>query len=196
MRNLITILLAILLAIALAGCTSTAPQFEADPSADLVALKHFAWSTTPRTDAPLVPMDSEIFQKRVRLSATSLLVARGYTVDETAPEFRIRSNLLVKKNAKAAPKLGISLGTGSYGGHFGSSVSVGGSTDIGKAQDQLTLVLEVRDAKSDELLWQGWREVSAAVGDPAKPVLDATIKAILGDFPVSAKRAAQKNQKR
>lgn len=177
MRNLI----ALLLAAALAGCTSTAPRFESDPSVDLTALKRYAWHPSPRESVH--PLDSEILRKRVRAAAGADLGARGFVLDEAAPEFRLRSHLLVEANAKAAPRLSIGLGTGSYGGSGGTSVAIGGSTEVGKAQDALTLVIELRDAKSDELLFQGWREVRPAVGDPTRPDLDQAVRAILSDFP-------------
>lgn len=183
-------LFAILLVATLVACTSTAPRFEADPTVDLVALKRFAWHATP--PQAVHPLDSEILRKRVRVSATALLTARGYAQDEVAPEFRLRSHLLVKANAKPAPRISFGLGTGSYGGSIGTSVSVGGSTAVGKAKDALTLVVEVRDAKSDELLWQGWREVRDTIADSSQPELEAAIRSILADFPQPAKKSATK----
>jgi hypothetical protein len=181
---------ALLLAATVVACTSTAPRFEADPSADLVALKRFGWHAAPREATH--PLDSEILRKRVRSSVAGDLTARGYAFDQAAAEFVVRSHLIVEANAKPAPRLSIGLGTGSYGGSVGTSVAVGGSTEIGKAQDGLTLVVELRDARSDELLWQGWREVKPAIGDPTRPDLDAAVRAILADFPLPA--GAKKNR--
>lgn len=177
-------LLALLLTATLVACTSTAPRFEADPTVDLGALERFGWHAAPR--AATHPLDSEILRKRVRSSVVGDLTARGYLFDQATAEFVVRSHLIVEANAKPAPRLSIGLGTGSYGGSMGTSVAVGGSTAIGKAQDGLTLVIELRDARNDELLWQGWREVKAAVGDPTRPDLDAAVRAILSDFPLPA----------
>lgn len=184
MRNLP----ALLLVAVLAGCTSTAPRFESDPTVDLAALKRFAWHLAPREATH--PLDSEILRKRVRATAAADLTARGFVLDEAAPEFRLRSHLIVEANAKPAPRLSIGLGTGSYGGSGGTSVAIGGSTNVGKAQDALTLVVELRDARTDELLFQGWREVKASIGDPTRPDLDRAVRDILADFPVptSAKK--------
>lgn len=176
--------LVMLLTATLVACTSNAPRFEADPTADLVALKRFGWHTVPREATH--PLDSEILRKRVRSSVAGDLTARSFVYDQAAAEFLIRSHLIVEPNAKPAPRLSIGLGTGSYGGSVGTSVAVGGSTEIGQAQDGLTLVVELRDARSDELLWQGWREVKAAIGDPTRSDLDAAVRAILADFPVAA----------
>ena len=181
MSNAMRKTLVTLLAAALVACASSAPRFEADPTADLAALKRFAWHAAPR--APATPLDSEILRKRARAAIGLDLTSRGYLFDEAAPEFRIRSHLLVEQGAKKAPQLSIGLGTGSYGGSFGSSVAVGGTTKVGKDQDALTLVIELRDARSDELLFQGWREVSGRITDPADPALDAAVRAILADFP-------------
>lgn len=178
-------------AAALVACTSTAPRYEADPNADLVALKRFGWHAAPR--APVTPMDSEILRKRTQAAIGVTLVGNGYAFDEATPQFRIRSHLLVEQGAKKAPQVSFGLGTGSYGGSFGSSVSVGGSTKVGKDQDAYTLVIELRDARDDALLWQGWREVRASVADAANPELDAAVRAILADFPVPA-GAKKKNR--
>ena len=178
----------------LAGCATDSPQFESDPSVDLVALKRFVWHTAPRNAAPVTPLDSEILQKRLRVSASAELARRGFTPDETAPQFRVGALLLVKPKAKPAPTFSIGLGVGSYGNSSGGSVSVGGSTAVGKAKDQLTLVIEMRDPTSDELLWQGWREVEEPIGDAAQPALDSAVAAILADFPVPAKGSAKKKR--
>ncbi len=172
----------IMLAAALVACTSSAPRFESDPSADLGALKRFGWHAQPRE--PVTPVDSEILRKRTRAAIGVTLSGRGYQFDDAAPQFRIRSHLLVEAGAKKAPQFSIGLGTGSYGGSHGSSVSVGGTTKVGKDQDALTLVIELRDARSDELLFQGWREVSQRrISDPADQTLDLTVREILADFP-------------
>jgi hypothetical protein len=184
MRPVTALLLATALAAALVGCASNAPRFEADPAVDLAALKRFGWHAAPREATH--PLDSEILRKRVRSSVAGDLTARGFVHDQAAAEFLVRSHLIVEAKAKPAPRLSIGLGTGSYGGSMGTSVAVGGSTEIGKAQDGLTLVIELRDARSDELLWQGWREVKAAIGDPTRPDLDAAVRAILADFPLPA----------
>jgi hypothetical protein len=190
MRTVPALLLAAALSAALVGCVSNAPSFEADPSADLAALKRFGWHAVPREATH--PLDSEILRKRVRSSIAGDLTARGFVFDQAAAEFHVRSHLIVEANAKPAPRLSIGLGTGSYGGSMGTAVSVGGTTEIGKAQDGLTLVIELRDARSDDLLWQGWREVKPAIGDPSRPDLDAAVRAILADFPLPA--GATKNR--
>lgn len=171
---------------ALAACTSTAPRFEADPSVDLKALDRFVWSPSPRDTPPVHALDSEIFEKRVRTAATADLVARGFVVDEQAPEFRLGARLVVDAGAKPAPRVSVGFGVGSFGGRSSSSVSVGGSTSVGEAGDALTLALEVRDAKSGELVWQGWRKLSDKAGDPRSPALADAVRAILADFPVPA----------
>lgn len=174
-------------AAALAACTSTAPQrFEADPTVDLRSLQRFAWHPTPRE--PATPLDSEILRKRVRAAATEHLAGRGYVQDDAAPQFRLRAHLVVEAGAKPAPRVSIGLGAGSFGGRSGSSVSVGGSTAVGKAGDALTLVIEIRDARTDELIWQGWREVNKSISDPQKPALAEAVRQILRDFPVPAEK--------
>jgi hypothetical protein len=175
---------AMLLAATLVGCTSSAPRYESDPSVDLTALQRFGWHATPRE--PVTPLDSDILRKRVRAAVGVTLTGRGYVFDDAAPQFRIRSHLIVEQGAKKAPQISFGLGTGSYGGSVGTSVAVGGSTAVGKDQDALTLVIELRDARSDELVWQGWREVRATVTDAAQPELDAAVRGILADFPIPA----------
>lgn len=178
----------------LVACASTVPRFEADPTVDLGLLKRFAWQVAPRTAAPAHPLDSEILEKRLRTSAVTDLTARGFSVDEQAPQFRLRSRLVVAAKAKEAPRVSVGFGVGSFGGNTAGSVSIGGSTAVGEATDGLTLALEIRDAATDELLWQGWREVDAAIGDPTKPALDAAVRGILADFPVPKKPSAKKKR--
>jgi len=180
----------------LLACTSTAPRYEADPGVDFAPLKRFAWQAAPRTDAPAHPLDSEILEKRIRASAVATLTGRGFSVDEQAPQFRLRSRVVVAAKAKPAPRLSVGFGVGSIGGHSASSVSVGGSTAVGEAGDALTLALEVRDPVTGELMWQGWREVDEGIGDAGDPALDAAVRAILADFPSPPKNPPKKPAKK
>jgi len=171
-------------ALALAACTSTAPRTLSDPAIDYAALRAFAWRSAPRTAAPAHPLDSELLEKRVRALASDALTARGFVADEAAPHFTLRSSLLAKDAAGSGkPRVSIGLGMGSYGRGSGGSVSLGTSTAVGGSQAELNLLIEVHDARSGELVWQGWRKVSDRIGQTGDPELERAVRAILADFP-------------
>ena len=172
----------------LAACTSTAPRYESDPAADFGAYHSFAWRSAPRTAPPVHPLDSELLEKRVRTLATADLTARGFVADDAAPQFTLRSALLAKPGKKDGPSVGFNIGFGSFGSSSASSVSVGTSTQLGDANADLTLVLEVHDARNDELVWQGWSKVSDKIGDAQHAELEKAVRTILADFPPRAKQ--------
>jgi hypothetical protein len=85
--------------------------------------------------------------------------------------------------------LSFGLGTSSYGSSGG--VSVGGGTTVGGDQvtvTEYTLMIEMRDAATGELAWQGWREVSEKIGDSGSSALDKAVKEVLKPFPPKPKK--------
>ena len=168
----------------LAACETNTRRYEADPNTDFAQLHSFAWQPIVAATAPTNPLDSELLHKRVRSAGSAALLARGFVQDDAAPQFNLVSKLIANDTGhKTGPALSVGFGLGSFGSSSASSIGVSGSTMLGKNAIDLTLVIEVHDAKSGELLWQGWRKVDDSISDASKPDLDQAVQAMLADFP-------------
>lgn len=173
--------------LACASLAGAAPHVDFDPTVDFTAWKTFAVELAPPAAAPADPMDNELFQKRLTAAVIAALGDHGMTLGADAPQFKVRATLIAKPGAKRKSSFSIGLGGGSYGGSGG--VSVGGSKTMGgDLTTEYSISIEMRDATTGELAWQGWREVPEKVGDSGSSALDKSVRDILKPFPPKPKK--------
>ena len=173
--------------VACASVAGAAPRVDFDPSVDFQGWQRFTY-VMPAAEAKTTdPLDNELLHKRVRSIAIDLLTARGLVVDDTAPQFRVRATLIAKEGAKRKPSMSFGLGTGSYGNSGGISLGTG-TTVGGDRVTEYSLMIEMHDAATGELAWQGWREVSDKIGDSSSSALDKAVRDVLKSFPPKPKK--------
>ena len=173
--------------LACASLAMAAPHVDFDPAVDFQAWRTFSYSMPAADAAPTDPMDNELLHKRLRAAVIEQLRKREKSIDDDAPQFRVRATLIAKLGAKRKPSLSFGLGTSSYGSSGG--VSVGGSKTVGGDQvTEYSLMIEMHDAATGELAWQGWREVSEKVGDSGSSALDKAVRDVLKPFPPKTKK--------
>jgi hypothetical protein len=173
--------------LASASLATAAPQVDFDPAVDFESWRTFSYSMPAPEAKPTDPMDNELLHKRLRAAVIEQLGKRERAVDDAAPQFRVRATLIAKQGAKRKPSLSFGLGTSSYGGSGG--VSVGGGTTVGGDQvTEYSLMIEMHDAATGELAWQGWREVSEKIGDSGSSALDKAVRDVLKPFPPKPKK--------
>jgi hypothetical protein len=179
------------IAVACAAAAAAAPQTDYDPAVDFKSLQRFEFTLPAPAAAPTNPLDSALLHKRVRQIAVDQLTARGMVVDAAAPQVKVRSTLIAKEGAKRKSSLSFGIGGGSYGG--GGGVSLGTGTTVGgDLTTEYTLMLEMHDAASGELIWQGWRVVSEKIGDADSSALDKAVREILKPYPPKPKKQKKK----
>lgn len=170
-----------------ASIAGAAPNVDFDPAVDFQAWERFSF-VLPAPDAkPTDPLDNELLHKRVRSIAIDLLTARGKLVDDAAPQFRVRATLIAKPNAKKKSSLSFGLGGGSYGSSGGVSLGTG-TTVGGDLTTEYSLMIEMHDAATGELAWQGWKVVSEKIGDSSSSALDKAVRDVLKPFPPKPKK--------
>jgi len=170
-----------------AAVAVAAPHVDFDPAVDFQGWQRFSF-VLPAADAkPTDPLDNELLHKRVRGIVIDLLTARGLVVDDATPQFRVRATLIAKPGAKKKSGLSFGLGTSSYGSSGGISLGTG-TTVGGELTTEYTLQLEMHDAASGELAWQGWREVSDKIGDADSSALEKAVREVLKPYPPKPKK--------
>ena len=173
--------------LASASLVTAAPHVDFDPAVDFQAWRTFSYSMPAPDAVPTDPMDNELLHKRLRAAVIDELGELEKTVDDAAPQFRVRATLVAKHGAKRKPTMSFGLGTSSYGGSGG--ISVGGGTTVGGDQvTEYSLMIEMHDAATGELAWQGWSEVSEKVGDSDSKALVKAVRQVLKPFPPKPKK--------
>jgi hypothetical protein len=168
----------------LSSCATTGPinvdtQYVPGKEAQLASFKTYAWSAQPAgTDPMLYPPGVE---KNVKDAVNGILQARGYRevgLDEH-PDFKLGWHAAVDTKLVQS---NIDVHYGYYWGPYG----LGASAPVIEEYDVGTLVLDVADGSTNELLWRGAanghieRNVSA---DEKRERINAAATKILERFP-------------
>ncbi|MDJ0840873.1 MAG: DUF4136 domain-containing protein [Acidobacteriota bacterium] len=152
MSNTKTILLFVLIGLLIGGC---APSIKVaqhhDSSQDFSAMKTFDW-LTPRGGRDN-PMDKNpIIAKKVKDAIAAELGAKGFTMDETNPDFHVIFF------GSTRDKVDVQTWNSSYygWGYRGWAYGWGGPDVTVSEYKEGTLVIDVVNAKSNELVWRGY----------------------------------------
>lgn len=189
MKTIILFLALIVLALTL-GCSSVTYKHDYDKSADFAAMKTYAWVAPPADPSPSVRSALErndLLDKRIKESVNNQLAAKGYTVNVDSPDF------LVLYHTGTEDKVNVTdygygygpygYGYGGYGGWYG-----GGGVDVQQYKEG-TLILDIVDFQSKQLVWRGF---ATAALNPDAPMekrekkLNEVITQILSKFPPTA----------
>lgn len=176
------LLAAIMLAVL--GCApSITVKHDFDKEANFAALKTFAWLPMPVDPAAGVKSAMErnsLLDKRIKQSVDAQLAAKGYQVDVNNPDF------VVTYHTGAEDKVNVTdwgYGYGRYGAWHGGGVDVYQYTEG-------TLILDVIDWKSKQLVWRGFAQGTI---DPDAPTekreqkLNEAVTRMLANFPPTGK---------
>lgn len=148
------------LSLALSACAAWV-KTEYDPAANFAQLHSFAWRAPAhgKVDDPI--LDSELLDRRVREAVTKTLTARGFAPGPPeSADFIVTYHTTKSMEVRSSP-FATAIGVGRYWNDpflqpypFYGSVVV--SNDV-QSYDQGTLILDLIDAKTDRLIWRGWR---------------------------------------
>jgi hypothetical protein len=167
----------------LAGCAGFYVKYDSDPHAPFAAYKTFDWNPgAARASGRAEGVDSPIMERRVRRIVEAELAARGYQRSDGGPDFLLSCypayrDRVVQTYTAAGPAWG-----------WGRPWGYGAGTGLVQAESyrEGSIVLEVADAKSGQVVWQ-----AVAVGalngirDPgdAEEQVGLAVKKMLARFP-------------
>lgn len=147
-------ILAMLLA---AGC-AMAPPHEFDDAANFANLKTFQWLEPKYGDEDVTVshpvLQSPLLGQRVQRAATSALAAKGFVPVEENPDFFVTFHT-AESEAERHGSSYVQLGYGRFSPYFGTGVLLDLTPRNFK---EGTLIIDIVDAESDELIWRGWRD--------------------------------------
>lgn len=156
-RGHLAVLLApVLLApLLLAACGGITVSHDYDPAAlaQFPEYRTFDWFPGGHETAGEGQVDDPFIDKRVRGALAANLAAKGFEkVQGVTPDFYVNHHLSVRTRLTSS---GISThyGVGSFGSWGGVGIGVG--TSPVREYDEGTLVIDVVDARSRQLVWRG-----------------------------------------
>jgi hypothetical protein len=143
-----------LLLILLTGCRNLAIRSDFDPTVSFASLQSFAWLEPPEVEGADPFADNTLLRKRLHDAIIFALGARGYRPidDPEKADFLATYSVLLDEEIRDNGSIGI----GGYGGYrrygFGGVYS---SPSI-RVYQESTLIIDLLDPQSKNLLWRGW----------------------------------------
>ncbi|WP_417760206.1 DUF4136 domain-containing protein [Shewanella sp.] len=173
-------------ALVLAGCASVNTGWDYDPAANFSQYKTYAW-VDDKVSAEEYQHDG-LLSQRVHNAVDNELAAKGFV--KVAPEeAQLLVNYLTKIDKRATvDTFNAGMGYGPYGyrGWWGASNSYSQVREY----DVGSLVLDLIDAKSSQLVWRGTaKNVVREYKTPEQRInkVNQAAKAVLENFPPKAK---------
>ena len=195
---------------ALAGGATLQGQTNYDPEVS-VQLSTYDWVDQEAEARGHPAVDSPLLQQHIRDAVEGELGGMGYRkVTSDTPDFRIAYSVIAEEKSRI-----IDYGYGSYGyggfgryggfgyggfGRYGGFGSYGypgaGYAGAGRVREYLrvTLVLDIIDVRTEEVVFRGWERKSLRSDPSAKKVRKFVTKAveeILEDFPRAGSASGQ-----
>ncbi len=186
----------------LAGCASLQVRTDYDPQASFTPLRTYDWNGG-EVDAGSNPaMNNPLLGKHIRGAVEGELDRRGYRKTSGTPDFRIAYRVVAEERSYGyggSYGYGRSYYPGRYGfrylgggffspygyGYSGAGYGYGGA---GRVRQYLrgTLVLDITDVGTGEVIWRGWASKSLH-HDPrpekVRMYVDEAVAEMLEDFP-------------
>ncbi|MCF3652061.1 DUF4136 domain-containing protein [Synoicihabitans lomoniglobus] len=176
-RLLVVTALAAISALFGPGCASTAVRTESDLSVSLADYHTFALAEPHVPAGQSVALHPEItpmFIRQVRNSVTGALTDHGLTEVDRAD-----ADLIVLIHGGITQRVDVQEDHGFYFGRFGQAYGWDQTVEV---TDEGTLVIDLADRKTKEIVWRGWRTANVN-GAPDIEKVQRTINAIVAEIP-------------
>ncbi len=172
MRRILTLLLPVLAAIS-AGCSTIRVETDYDRGADFSSLRTYAWVKHVKASDSRM-MNDPLIRSHITGSVESELAEMGYRkAAGRDPDF------LVAYHIGSRRKIDVDhyyYGYGRWGRFRGHDVSV-------HRYREGTIVLDIVDARTKQLIWRGWARSVLHGREDAAEDIRASVRKILERFP-------------
>jgi hypothetical protein len=170
--KLLILVLVSCLAITTMGCSTLSVTHDYDTQVDFAPLKTFGWMAQPSR----VSTKMGLYDKRIKDAVNSQLSAKGYETKSSNPDFLIAYHVGVS-NKIDVQDWGYNYGPRGYAS--GRDISVYQYT-------QGTLILDIVDPKTKQLIWRGVAQDAVDRGastEKKEKKLNEAVSKILEKFP-------------
>lgn len=156
-------------ALAAASCSSMNAFSDFDPSADFGSYKAWDWMPEPEKPNPDPRLNDAMVRGQFQSAIAEELLRRGYKNALTNPDFLVAYHLSLE--AKLRMEVVNEYYGYDYHGNYGSTWGSArhGQAALPEDYEQGTLLLDVLDAKTRQLVWRGTVQAEVYPGlEPAK----------------------------
>ena len=168
----------------LSSCAGNKPSVDYDTTVDFGTFKTYAWSDKADEPTTKSKADSPLVHQRVHESIDENLQAKGLqSVDTSQADLLVSYHLSVAVTGRTSSS--VSFGVGSFGSHSSVGLSVGVPVG-GRNIEEGTLVIDMTNAKTNSLVWQGAasRQLSRSpTPEKTKAAVDEVVNEILAGYP-------------
>jgi hypothetical protein len=169
---------AVLLAV---GCSSISVRHDFDTQADFTAYQTYAWLQQPTTavgDAEAAQRTNTLLDKRIKRAVDAELAAKGMKPSAENPDLLVIYHTGLDRKVDVQD-WGYSYPRYPYGGWYGGQVDV-------YEYDEGTLIVDLIDAESDQLVWRG--TATKVIDETASPEkreanLNEVVTRLFADYP-------------
>ncbi len=170
----------------LTACSSYSLKYDFDPSAAFTGYRSFDWYASSKRAQGRKADEHPLTDKRVRLAVEQQLQARGYRLETKAePDFLI-AYYPIYQTKRVRTRTNVGVGVGGWRRPWGYGVSTRFSTAQTHTYKEGTIVLEIVDARSNQLVWQASAEGALTnLEDPheAQAQISRAVQDLLDRFP-------------
>ena len=184
--RIVATLAALAAAALLAGCSSLSVSYDYDNNVDFMQYRTFAWMARPEAvpaDAAQAQQRNDLLDRRIRSAVEDEMAARNITQDPAAP------GVLVVYHVGLQDKIQVT----DYGYNYSPYYwGYGGGRQLDVYQYQEgTLIIDVIDAKTKNLVWRGTGtkviESTSRSPEEMKARIDEIVNKIMQSFPPNGK---------
>ena len=175
----------------LTACSSYTVKTDYDPTITYASYKTFDWYAASQRAKDKGSGTDPLMDKRVKASIQAVLETKGFrqeTVSE--PDFLV-TYYPIYENKKYRTTTSFGGGYGWGRRHWGYGVGTRFSASQVHKYREGTIVLEIVDSKSNELIWQGVAEGALTNLDnpeDAQKQINKAVRDLLSNFPPSPKK--------
>ena len=184
-------ILIIVLSLVVAGCSTMEITYDADPKANFSGLKTYDWLDEPQkpTGDPRID-DNTILRNRVHTAVDAALSARGFRKVSGDPDFLVAYHVSLDRQQSVQTLnsyYGYSPGWGyGYGASYRPGYWAGSPETYVYEYEEGTLILDVVDPKSKELMWRGSAQDEVnfkSTPEKAQGQINEAVNGMLEHFP-------------
>ena len=175
----------------LSACATQKPNYDYLASAEFGKYKSYSWVSVAKESKENHRAKNQLVDQRIIDAIDNSLAGKGLQKVTDKPDMLINYHVSVSEQEQQQPRGRVSIGTSRYSGSsslgFAVSMPVGGT----RTHKEGTLVIDMIDAKTKDLLWQGWG--SRTVHEDTDPerltaLVNEVVGEILANYPPAQKQ--------
>jgi len=167
------------------GCRTFDVRTDFDSDVAFDRFETYFWLEPPEVEGADPFADNALLRKRLRVAIEAELDERGYRRVESkeSADFLVSYGVVLEEGYKVN---GVSTAGGAYGGrYFGYGYGAGFATANMRPSQESTLIIDLLDPRSEDLVWRGWADgiVRTRDKDRGEERLRKGVHSILEAFP-------------